>query len=1040
MSGARADFIASLGKRVTEARELLGKLENNLGEGERDELIRRLRALGTSARLLQFPRVAEALAEAEATLDGDGGVSFRSVQLVGRILDDLPALAWDPADRPQVPEAPASAPEHLTVAPPSLHDPIGVPMTVLVVGPESVVELIMEESEARSVRVVECERTDDAKTARELARALAPDVLVLDATIEGADGLAEALLEDPLTEPMPIIVVGSLTKEAASRFLALGVQRTLASPYSGEVLMRTCEEVADQRHGRTARIPIGDPTVEQLGQRLADEVYRALVMGAAPSSRGEHVQLGEGAEVLAAIWGAIARVREIVTVRTGGSVRFAQQGPEGAMALAPWLDPETAGADRSRIRGRGIAADVRLEGRRVVVADDDPGVTWFIADLLRTTGCIVHEALDGKTALSLAQRVTPDLVVSDILMPELDGFALCRAMRRDVALRDVPVILLSWKEDLLQRVRELGASAAAYMRKESDARAILARVREVMWPRARIEARLKGSGEVRGRLEGITVRTLLEVVGTARGSARVTVRDASSLFEIEIRDGAPRRATQTSGDGSFARGERVLASMLGVGAGRFVVGPPSTGVGGELGGSLASMLEKPIASARGAIAALSGSKGVAAARVTFDGDLLETYLAATPEPMRGLVVRLAQGASPRELLLAGAFPATLLEDVLADLATRGAIIGVSDEHGADLLGPEVEDALAILKAAPPRAMPQRQVSRPPSRPPMQTPLSKPPLSRPPISRPPTSSRPALVLEQMEKERAQEAAPTVPASLADAVMREISERATGTATPVPPAAPIIEPEALKPRSNPPENETQPFELVRQGPLQSEPPVGGVPEDPDPTIEHTEIDADVAMLEGLESFPELAHAEQTEHETVYEAETLTPSDAPPARTPSVPVSEDSRPVLAKIATGASATSATGAIVREAAPVVTHKPTKNEAPAPAPASTGLGWFLLLAVLVFGGIFAKVVLMPSSSGPAYLDPPVGAELAPGQGMLEIAGPADSDVIVDGTPRGRGRVVLTLQSGSHEVRAGELTRTVDVAPGRLLKIDLAVP
>ena len=47
-----------------------------------------------------------------------------------------------------------------------------------------------------------------------------------------------------------------------------------------------------------------------------------------------------------------------------------------------------------------------------------------------------------------------------------------------------PVILLSWKEDLLQRVRELGASAAAYMKKESDSRAILARVREVLRPRA----------------------------------------------------------------------------------------------------------------------------------------------------------------------------------------------------------------------------------------------------------------------------------------------------------------------------------------------------------------------------------------------------------------------------------------------------------------------------------------------------------------------------------------------------------------------------
>ena len=51
------------------------------------------------------------------------------------------------------------------------------------------------------------------------------------------------------------------------------------------------------------------------------------------------------------------------------------------------------------------------------------------------------------------------MIVSDILMPGLDGFALCREIKRDVALSDVPVILLSWKEDLLQRVRELKPDA-----------------------------------------------------------------------------------------------------------------------------------------------------------------------------------------------------------------------------------------------------------------------------------------------------------------------------------------------------------------------------------------------------------------------------------------------------------------------------------------------------------------------------------------------------------------------------------------------------
>src|SRR6185437_15040431 len=159
-------------------------------------------------------------------------------------------------------------------------------------------------------------------------------------------------------------------------------------------------------------------------------------------------------------------------------------------------------------------------------------------------------------------------------------------------------MLLSWKEDLLQRVRELGVSAAAYMRKESDSRAVLARVREVLRPRARIEMRLRGDGEVRGRLDGVTARLLLELVGSIRKDARVAVRDASFLYEIEIRDGAPRKATRTASDGSFQSGERALAMLLAVGAGRFVVAPSTEPIRGELAGTLFEQLARPVAGPR----------------------------------------------------------------------------------------------------------------------------------------------------------------------------------------------------------------------------------------------------------------------------------------------------------------------------------------------------------------------------------------------------------------------------------------------------------
>jgi DNA-binding response OmpR family regulator len=696
LGGARADFVASLGRKLADARSLLSALEADAtARGPRDELRRKLHALGAGARMLHFDAMTRSIADATGRLDHaaqEGKASEEDLVNLARTLDDLPALAWGEVPRVKgrrVPEGDGLAPT-LPQA----------PLSALIVGGEAIAEALTEDGE---LLVFECERTEDPGAGLGLARALAPDVVIVDGDLEGALGLVESLLDDPITEPFPIVVLGDFQlPETESRYVAMGVAKTLGKPVVPAALQRACHEVVDQPEVRTARVTLGEPTVEQLGERLAEEIRRALVDTVDPQARRSRVPLGEGSEVLGAVWGAIARVREVITARTDGAVRYTGEGPEGAVAMAPWLHHQ-AGSDRSSRRGRGASADVSLDRRVVVVADDDPGVTWFIADLLRTTGCIVHEALDGTTALQLAHKHSPQLVVSDILMPGLDGFALCRALRRDVALRDVPVILLSWKEDLLQRVRELGASAAAYLRKESDARAIVARVREVLRPRARIEARLRGEDEVRGRLDDLSVYTLLQLVCAMRPSSRLSVRDASFMYEVEIRDGAPCRATRTAPDGSFRRGERVIASMLGVGAGRFVITPSSSHLpAGDLHGTLDEQLARPLRLAREATVATTGTRTANVDRVVLDEEAVTGYLLATPLPARDVIKRIAEGASPRSMLVKGEVAPTLLEDVLADLAARGAIMAVRARDGEDLLDPKVNrDLDASARAHPP---------------------------------------------------------------------------------------------------------------------------------------------------------------------------------------------------------------------------------------------------------------------------------------------------------------------------------------------------
>ncbi|WP_437505300.1 response regulator [Sorangium sp. So ce1099] len=798
LGGARAEFVANLGRRVAELRAMVRRIEAD-DDAPRlvEELKRRLHSLGAGARLLRFARVAERLAEGESQLVAASGARLtgEAAAALRKVLEELPALAWGqsamgeqpPVSRP--PAAPAAAtqpsargagarqeaaeaaagakaqgttwiasvsngralaPEPLSLdeeedaspSAPRRAEPaarlaeqaapgaaaLEAPITVLVVGAAPLAEAL-EPAGADVGPSFEVERTDEVETAIDLARAFAPDVVLLDADLPGARGLAEALAGDPLTELVPVVAVGRFARpEDAAPYVALGAARALARPVSPDALRRAAAEAAATCvRPETARGPLGAVSLDELGARLAEELRRGLCDAAEPRSRGANVDLGDGAEVLAALWGAVARIRDLVTIRSQGGVRFSPNGPEGALPLAPWMTaPSAPDGERARphseirakapARGAGVSAApgvAALGAMDIVVADDDPAVTWFLAGVLRAAGATVHEAHDGARALDLAYQTTPDLVVSDVLMPRLDGFALCRALKRDVALRDVPVILLSWKEDLLQRLRELGAQADGYLRKEASAAAFVQRVHEVLRGRRRVAERIATGGEVRGRLDGMTTRTLLSLSCAHRPDALVSVRDAAFLYEVLIKEGRPAGATRTAQDGTFHRGPSVLAALLGVGSGRFAVAPAPEGEleapprpGFE--GTLAEQLVPAIAAARAAQRLLHGPPLMQVERVILDLEGMGATADATPEPARSLLRALARGVSPRSVITSGEFASSLVEDVLNDVAARGGVRRVIGRDGDDLLAPAVsyeEETLRGVRRAPERTAP-----------------------------------------------------------------------------------------------------------------------------------------------------------------------------------------------------------------------------------------------------------------------------------------------------------------------------------------------
>src|SRR5215208_4442582 len=113
----------------------------------------------------------------------------------------------------------------------------------------------------------------------------------------------------------------------------------------------------------------------------------------------------------------------------------------------------------------------------VLVVDDDPDVRALVSTLLVRAGYQVAEAPDGRAALKALYAERPDLVVLDVNMPDLDGWALLERIRE---LSDVPVVMLSARGEELEKVRALRAGADDYVTKPFGRQELLARVESVL--------------------------------------------------------------------------------------------------------------------------------------------------------------------------------------------------------------------------------------------------------------------------------------------------------------------------------------------------------------------------------------------------------------------------------------------------------------------------------------------------------------------------------------------------------------------------------
>jgi two-component system OmpR family response regulator len=118
------------------------------------------------------------------------------------------------------------------------------------------------------------------------------------------------------------------------------------------------------------------------------------------------------------------------------------------------------------------------EPRRVLVVDDEPSIVDAVATALRYEGYEVLEASTGRAALATEQSSNPDLIVLDVMLPDIDGFEIARRIRADGL--STPILFLSAKDALDDKVRGFSAGADDYVTKPFSLAEIVLRVRAII--------------------------------------------------------------------------------------------------------------------------------------------------------------------------------------------------------------------------------------------------------------------------------------------------------------------------------------------------------------------------------------------------------------------------------------------------------------------------------------------------------------------------------------------------------------------------------
>ena len=117
---------------------------------------------------------------------------------------------------------------------------------------------------------------------------------------------------------------------------------------------------------------------------------------------------------------------------------------------------------------------------RVLIVDDDPDIVRLVSYNLSHSGYQALTASTGREALELVQKQPPDLIVLDLMLPDIDGMEVCRTLRRQVTTRRIPILMLTARGEEIDRVVGFELGADDYVAKPFSPRELVLRIKSIL--------------------------------------------------------------------------------------------------------------------------------------------------------------------------------------------------------------------------------------------------------------------------------------------------------------------------------------------------------------------------------------------------------------------------------------------------------------------------------------------------------------------------------------------------------------------------------